>query len=197
VTESQQEELWDALFLSTEQVEKLLTHIHEVPAVAWIYPMFAFAARTGARRSEMIRSEVDDIDFDGRTVRIREKKKDQGKEMTFRHVPLSNLLADAMRAWLAVHPGGKYTFCLEPGISLTVSSVGHQFVRATQNSKWKVLKGWHVLRHSFASNCAAAGVDQRLIDSWLGHQTDEMSQRYRHLFPSQEQAAINLVFDRQ
>jgi site-specific recombinase XerD len=57
-----------------------------------------------------------------------------------------------------------------------------------------VLRGWHVLRHSFASNAAMKGVDQRVINSWLGHQTEEMVQRYRHLFPDQERHAINLVF---
>ena len=40
-------------------------------------------------------------------------------------------------------------------------------------------------RHSFASNLAAASVDQRIIDEWMGHQTEEqMRTRYRHLFPT-------------
>ena len=45
-------------------------------------------------------------------------------------------------------------------------------------SKWEVMRGWHVLRHSFISFCAAAGVDQRLIDEWVGHTTEEMRKRY-------------------
>jgi site-specific recombinase XerD len=57
-----------------------------------------------------------------------------------------------------------------------------------------VLRGWHVLRHSFASNAALKGVDQRMINSWLGHQTEEMVQRYRHLYPDQERQAISAVF---
>jgi hypothetical protein len=28
----------------------------------------------------------------------------------------------------------------------------------------------------------------------MGHQTEEMRRRYRHLFPHQQQAAIRLVF---
>src|SRR3712207_8603670 len=56
------------------------------------------------------------------------------------------------------------------------------------------LTGYHVLRHSFVSNCAAAGVDQRLIDAWVGHTTEEMRRRYRHLIPSVEQQAIRSVF---
>ena len=42
----------------------------------FIYPMFVFAAHTGARRSEILRSQVDDFDFQSRTVQIREKKRD-------------------------------------------------------------------------------------------------------------------------
>ena len=60
-----------------------------------------------------------------------------------------------------------------------------------------MLRGWHVLRHSFVSNAAAAGIDQRLIDSWGGHQTEEMRRRYRHLIPSVEQEAISKMFKAQ
>jgi integrase len=35
---------------------------------------FCIAAYTGARRSEILRSRVDDIDFDAGTITIREKK---------------------------------------------------------------------------------------------------------------------------
>jgi integrase len=47
----------------------------------------------------------------------------------------------------------------------------------------EVIKGWHVLRHSFVSLCASRGVDQRLIDEWVGHTTEEMRRRYRVLHP--------------
>jgi integrase len=77
---------------------------------------------------------------------------------------------------------------------LTKDEVHDHFKRTLTGSKWEVLRGWHVLRHSFASNAAMKGVDQRIINSWLGHQTEEMVQRYRHLFPDQERNAITLVF---
>jgi integrase len=61
-------------------------------------------------------------------------------------------------------------------------------------SKWKVLKGWHVLRHSFISACASARVDQRFIDDWVGHSTEQQRKRYRHLYPSTQEEAIAAVF---
>ena len=40
----------------------------------------------------------------------------------------------------------------------------------------------------------SGGVDQRLINEWMGHQTEEMRKRYRHLFPDQQREALESVF---
>jgi integrase len=64
------------------------------------------------------------------------------------------------------------------------------FRAATKKSTWQGVQGYHVLRHSFASNCALKRVDQRIIDTWMGHQTEAMRRRYRHLFPEQEQSVF-------
>jgi integrase len=50
--------------------------------------------------------------------------------------------------------------------------------------------GYHTYRHSFASNLAAAGVDHRIIDEFMGHTTESMRKRYRHLFPQNRKRAI-------
>jgi integrase len=78
--------------------------------------------------------------------------------------------------------------------SITEDEAGDHLRRTLRNSRWDVIKGWHIARHSFASNCAAKGIDQRLIDRWLGHTTEEMRRRYQHLIPNQEQEAIGMVF---
>ena len=75
----------------------------------WVYPLFCFAAYTGARRAEMLRVLVADVDFDGKTVLIREKKRAKGKTTT-RRIPLTPLLATVLKDWLAVYPGGQYLF---------------------------------------------------------------------------------------
>ena len=58
-----------------------------------------------------------------------------------------------------------------------------------------MVPGWHTLRHSFASICASRGIDQRLINAWMGHQTEEQQKRYQHLFPQQQRQAIDAAFD--
>ena len=77
---------------------------------------------------------------------------------------------------------------------LTRDEVSDHLRRSLAGSKWEVVRGFHVLRHSFISNCAAKGVDQRLIEAWAGHMTAETSRRYRHLIPSTEAQAIASVF---
>jgi integrase len=44
------------------------------------------------------------------------------------------------------------------------------------------------------ANCAAAGIDSQVISNWMGHQTDEMVNRYRHLFPTLQRRATDLIF---
>jgi integrase len=198
-------ELWDSLFLTLSEIDELLHYVATNARHDFLYPAFVFSAHTGCRRSEMLRARIDDVDFAGRTVLIRERKRDRNKR-THRRVPLSPLLEQVIRDWIAHHPGGQHLFCHQlvvPGSKkrrvsvepLTRDEANDHFKRTLAGSKWDVLRGWHVFRHSFCSNCAAAGIDQRLIDAWVGHTTEEMRRRYRHLLPNQERQAIQTVFD--
>jgi integrase len=188
-------DLWSSLFLTLNQVQELLGHVQARNGRPWVHVAFCIAAYTGARRSEILRSRVEDLDFDAGTITIREKKRDRTREMTFRSVPMSTGPKDVLRTWLqAEHPGGPYTICGQGGRPLTRQMMTKAFRSAVDGSSWQVVQGYHMLRHSFASNCALKGVDQRIVDAWMGHQTDAMRRRYSHLFPEQQQAAIHSVF---
>jgi integrase len=162
--------------------------------------MFCIAAHTGARRSEIRRALPEDIGPN--VLTIRERKRRRGK-LSLRSVPMSNRLKSALADWLHVRPhtGEKLfchvaeSYCVTPeGEEVTQHVIDNQFERAILPTRFKHLIGLHVLRHSFCSNCAAAGIDQRMIDAWVGHTTDEMRRRYRHLFPSKEQQTLETVF---
>lgn len=197
-------EMWECLFLSKQQVREVLEHVKESARHPFIYPLFAFAAHTGARRSEMMRSQISDIDFSSRLVTIREQKRVRGMQST-RRVPMSPFLASVLEEWLLNRPLGQFTFAMKnsrqtsqattsAGTPLSRDQMHDHFDRTLSNSKWGVLSGWHTFRHSFCSNCAAANVEQRVINEWVGHQTAEMVRRYRHLFPNAQQKAIQGVF---
>ena len=197
-------ELWECLFLNTSEIASLLSHVKLNARHAFIYPAFAFAAHTGARRSELARSQLADIDFESDMITIRELKRVRGMQST-RRVPMSPFLKTVLEAWISDHPGGQMTFSMpkrlerslkerEIGTPVTVSELHKHFKQPLKGTNWEVVHGWHALRHSFCSNCAAAGVEQRLINDWVGHQTAAMVRRYRHLFPNKQQQAIQNVF---
>jgi integrase len=102
--------LWEALYLTATELTELLAHVKEIAGHPWIYPLFCFAGHTGARRSEIMRALVTDVDFAGNTVIVREKKRERG-ERTTRQVPLTSFLKGVLREWLAIHPGGPALFC--------------------------------------------------------------------------------------
>ena len=197
-------ELWECLFLNTSEIAELLSNVKLNARHAFIYPAFVFAAHTGARRSEIARSQISDIDFESEMITIRELKRVRGMQST-RRVPMSPMLKGVLSDWVDDHPGGQATFCMpenvcfsrkarKVGSPLTPDELHDHFSRTLKGSRWEVVHGWHTLRHSFCSNCAAAGVEQRLINDWVGHQTAAMVRRYRHLFPNKQQQAIQNVF---
>ena len=199
-------ELWDCLYLSTKEIDLFLDFIQEHTRYGFLYPMCVMAAHTGARRSELCRSRLEDIDFEGDTLVIREKKRVRGRD-SFRHVPLSPRLKQALDAWCSATGASDFTFPAdhrvkrqrnaarrENDFSVSPDEATDHLSCCIASSRWKRIKGWHVFRHSFISNCASLGVDQRMIDAWVGHQTDAMRRRYRHLFPNKQQDAMLRVF---
>jgi integrase len=187
-------ELWDGLFLDKGQIAELLDHVKSHAPHPWVYAFFVAVAHTGARRSEMLRAQVEDFDFTNRVVQIREKKRSRLRD-TFRTVDMTQLLGEVMQNYFQNHhPGGANAFSEELGKPLAQRRTRTIFLPALRGSPWVVLRGYHAFRHSFASNLAAAGIDEHVIAALMGHLTGEMRARYRHLFPSQRRAAVASVF---
>ena len=120
---------------------------------------------------------------------IREKKRKKGRESA-RWVDLHPDFARIMGAWFASHPGGQHAIVKDDGTPLRPDEASRRFDAAVRGTEWSVMRGLHVLRHSFASCLASAGVDQRVIDAFMGHQSEAMAARYRHLFPKTRKSAI-------
>ncbi len=207
---AEQADLWDALYLSVPETEELLAFVKASTSQPFLYPALCFVAHTGCRRSEMIRTKIADVDFEDEVVTIHEKKRVRGT-LTTRRVPLSGFLTGVLCDWLKVHPGGEYLFCQTPTVvrsktrkgvtkPLTNDEAADHFDRVFEKDvedsqcKWKILKGFHIFRHSFISSLANKGIDQRLIDEFAGHMSLEQQRRYRHLYPSTKSEAIKSVF---
>ena len=191
LTESAIKRLWECLYLDGEEVKACLEYVRDHATTPFVFPMLAFVALTGCRRAEMLRSGIDDWDFDNRIVHIRERKRDTSKKFTMRSVDLHPYVVNVMKGWIDTHPGGQYTISQGGGPLTESQATDHLNRTLAEHDKWRRIPGFHTFRHSFASILASKGVDQRIIDRYMGHQTEEMRKRYQHLFPQTLRRAID------
>lgn len=134
---------------------------------------------TGMRRAEMVRLRVADIDFGAGQVVV------DGKTGN-RVIPLEGLALSAAQR-LADGRGP-----LEPLIGHG-NTIQRAFSRIAAVSGIAISP--HILRHSFASDCARRGVEPLLLAALLGHQSLTQTMRYFHLSADKARAAIRGVGD--
>jgi len=135
---------------------------------------------TGARISEAVGLDVDDLDLTGGAVRLRGKG---GKE---RVVPLGSFARQAVDAYLVrarpvLLAGGRGS----PAVFLNTRGG-----RLSRQSAWAVLRSAaeragitvdvspHTLRHSFATHLLDGGADVRVVQELLGHASVTTTQVY-------------------
>ena len=146
-----------------------------------------------------MRSRIEDWDFKKNIVSIRGRKDSRKVDINIRTVNMHPRLRKVMKNWFEFeHPGGMQTICLRrEGEVQPVSrdQMNSHFKNTFKATKWSVLKGWHVFRHSFCSNAARIGIPDPIIDAWMGHSGDEaIKKRYRHLFPSDKKDFMYKLF---
>ena len=172
----------------------------------FIHPMFCIAAYTGMRRGEIVtRLQWRDVNFGAKTIAARSRKQSRQEEETSRDIAMHPELEEILKAYQVRRPKGQCVICpADTLLPLSVHIAYSHFKETLANTPWerelpsgkkKIIIGFHTFRHSFASNLAMQGVDQRIIDKWMGHTTEEMRRRYQHLFPNKLTDAIrNLSF---
>src|SRR5205085_2171669 len=96
-----------------EELEELLAYVKGVAKHPFIYPMFVFCGHTGARRSEMARASVADLDFRDGFVTLRERKKSRETKTT-RRVPMSGLFKRVLREWIKGRSGPLFSLDGDP-----------------------------------------------------------------------------------
>jgi integrase/recombinase XerD len=173
--------------LSPEEVTRLIDAARNLYHRTLLMTLYS----TAARRAELCRLKVQDIDSQRMMIRI-----DQGKGSRDREVPLSPKLLETLRVyWRWMQP---QTF-LFPG---TVKGVRAD-VPITPNVVWLACRqaaqaagiakqiSPHCLRHSCASHLLEAGADLRTIQVLLGHSRLEHTLVYLHLSHKHLQAIPN------
>jgi integrase len=142
------------------------------------------------RRGELLSLTWGDVDFETRKVWVRSRKQSRSDEFASRDIDMHANLVHVLMAHRKLHPKGQLVFPGPDGGQLKVNVLHRYFKALILATEFDGI-GFHCLRHTFASNLARQGVDDRLIDHYMGHQTVEMRRRYQHLFPDKKAAGIH------
>jgi site-specific recombinase XerD len=180
-------------FLMESEVEQLLDAPDGSPEGIRDRAVLEVLYATGLRASELTGIEVDDIDLDGRTLRV------LGKGRRERIVPFGVHAQRALREYRPVRKrwigsqSPEPTFFVTPrGKALTTAGLRRLLAHRLQQTSVTKQVTPHALRHSFATHLLNAGADLRAIQELLGHASLGTTQRYTHL----STARMKAVYDR-
>jgi len=161
--------LWDCLYLSPSEIAGLLATVKANATIDYGYLLHAIPAYTGMRRGEVLRLRWVELDLDEEYVSARSRKQSRRKRETIRRITLHPELKSELQAWREKQKRGQYVICETDGSGpINTDRANRVFWQPMRKTTWcldnsrdlyKV--GFHTYRHSFASNLAAAGVDQR------------------------------------
>ncbi len=177
------------------------------PAQTWIQArnqaMLETLYSSGARVSELVGLNWDDMDLEGQFIRLRGKGKKE------RRVPIGTVAIEAIldyqrqlpslgkSQWknisnsLPPRSGAQPLFLNARGGRLTTRSIERMIKQQTVNRFSKSVTP-HTLRHSFATHLLDEGADLRAIQELLGHTSLATTQKYTHVATDQLMA----VYDR-
>jgi integrase len=151
----------------------------------WFRPLVQAALLTGARWSELFRMQVRDIDFAAGVALFPETK--SGKP---RHVYLTDEGVELFRGLCSGSSGEQLVFLNQHDRPLGTS---HQIRPMTETclSAGVEQAGFHILRHTYGSRLAMAGVPMAVIAEALGHADERITRKhYAHLAPSYVRDAV-------
>jgi len=168
--------------ITVEEVERLLgaASFDRSPLSARDRALLEILYGTGARISEAVGLDVDDLDLTAKAVLLRGKG---GKQ---RLVPLGSYAVEAM---------SDYLVRVRPGLVRRGRGTPKVFLNArggalSRQSAWTVLRSTadraglacnispHTLRHSFATHLMEGGADVRVVQELLGHASVTTTQIY-------------------
>lgn len=169
-------------YLTNEEIAKLfnirLTKPVDYRNKAILEVMYA----TGARISEVINLELNQIDFEECIIRV------VGKGKKERIIPLDDIAIEALdnyinnyRPFLIKNETCNYVFLNKNGEKISRQMIFKILKNLANKAGITKEISPHTLRHSFASNLLNNGADLRVIQELLGHENLETTEIYSHL----------------
>jgi integrase/recombinase XerD len=181
------------VILSVDEVRIILAHLKLLRYRACLTTIYS----CGLRLQEGTHLQVPDLDSARMLVHVR-----CGKGAKDRYVPLPQRTLELLRqywhthrhpVWLFPAPGRGSSGMSTASDPMPRSSVQNAFRAALMHSGIKKRASVHTLRHSYATHLLEAGVNLRLIQDYLGHNTPTTTALYPHLTAQADALARDAV----
>ena len=166
-------------FLSEEETKALLNYPRQDFKDDRDHMLFLLLYNTGARISEALSINVNDIELDKRRIKV------LGKRNKERYLFFSSTTKDEIIIYLNKRlqhtKDDKAFFISNRGKRLPISSVNIIFSKYADIMNFKSEFTPHTLRHSFATHMLSRGLDIRVLQELLGHESIAATQIYTHV----------------
>ncbi len=176
--------------LTTEEASALLQEAErQAPKSAAAHSLYigiSLALRLGLRRGEVFGLRWEDVDLKGQRLMVARSFDALPKNGKPRTLPIPRALLPALEKWKAVCPKPPK---VGQKVGQKVCPIGTNcrtgLARLLHAARCQPLvRGWHGLRHTFASIFVEQGGSILALKEMLGHSSLAMSLVYAHLAPS-------------
>ena len=163
-------------FLSKDEVAKLLTASPE-----WLRFIIKVMVSTGMRVGETAYLEWEDIDVSLGQIKVRNKPEIDfyPKNKKERHIPIPNNLNEEFKA---KQKKSGFVFATKDGMP-NENYIRNSMLTAAEKAGINKRVHPHLLRHTYGSHLAMAGVDLPSIKELMGHSNISTTMIYAHLQP--------------
>lgn len=178
---------WEAIRIKRPRREKKLPVVLSKGEIAGMInittnlkhkALIALAYSTGIRRGEMQYLKAENIDPERMRVHVV-----RGKGKKARYTILSSKALELLRVYYRYERPALYLF--EPGgrkgSTLAESTLNNIVKHAAKKAGVKKEISFHTLRHSFATHMLENGVNLRIIQQFLGHNSIKTTSVYLHI----------------
>ena len=154
-----------------------LRELFKAPKLLKHRVMLALIYSAGLRSAETSKLEIADVDFERKTIHIK-----QSKYKKDRIVPLSNYMAKGLKEYLKAEKPNKWLFNGR-FVDNRYSRAGLTWVMREALKRTNIQKqvNLHSLRHSYATHLLEDGVNIVVIKELLGHATIATTMIYLHV----------------
>lgn len=193
----------DIHFLDQDEIEALLQTEQDDELGRVLRVMYLTAAMTGLRQGELLALRWSDVDWSSSRVRVRRAfvRGEYGtpkSKRSSRSVPLADRVAGELDRLFqrSDFQGDDDLVFAHPrlGHPIDRSKVRKRYIKARDQAGIRKVS-FHDLRHTFATQMAAAGVPIRTLQEWLGHRDIKTTLIYADYAPNEHEALwVNRAF---